>query len=178
MFFALSREGYFPEQLAQTHAQRRVPTLAIFITSLCIFFGAVLAYFNPTTAYVFVASLSTFGFLYAWLMIPIAQILYRLQKGAEYVRELRWKVPLYPLTPLVAIVAVLVAFIGQFFVGSGQSLGPFTVPGTSLTVILGIIWTIVWAVYFLLIGRRFSHGEQWRAAQNRTGSVAAETTPE
>jgi L-asparagine transporter-like permease len=178
MFFALSREGYFPERLAQTHAQRRVPTLAIFITSLCIFFGAVVAYFNPTTAYVFVASLSTFGFLYAWLMIPLAQILYRAQKGTEYVRQLKWRVPLYPLTPLVAIAAVLTAFIGQFFVGSGQSLGPFTVPGTSLTVILGIIWTVVWAVYFLLIGRRFSHGDEWRASQNRLANVAAETTPE
>src|SRR5437764_10317441 len=71
MLFALAREGYFPEELARTNPQRRVPTLAIFLTSISIFVGAVIAYFYPTTAYVFVASLATFGFLFSWLMIPI-----------------------------------------------------------------------------------------------------------
>ena len=170
MFFALGREGYFPEVVARTHPTRRVPVLATIITSLCIFVGAVVAYFNPTTAYVFVADLATFGFLSAWLMIPIAQVLYRIQRGQAYVRDLRWKVPLYPLTPLLAIAAVLTAFIGQFFNGSGNSLGPFTIPGSGLTVVIGIIWTVIWALYFLLIGRRFTHGERWRAQQQ---SVAA-----
>jgi L-asparagine transporter-like permease len=176
MFFALGREGYFPEQIARTHPTRRVPILATIITSICIFFGAVVAYFNPSTAYVFVADLATFGFLSAWLMIPIAQVLYRIQKGDTYVRNLRWKVPLYPLTPLIAIAAVLLAFIGQFFNGSGNSFGPFTIPGNGLTVVIGIIWTIVWGLYFLLIGRRFKHGEVWRAQQETLGQAAAETT--
>lgn len=178
MFFALAREGYFPKSLARTHARRRVPTLAIFITSLCIFFGAVVAYFNPTTAYVFVASLATFGFLYAWLMIPTAQLLYRLQRGENYVRNLKWRAPFFPLTPLVAIVAVLIAFIGQFFFGSGTAIGPITIPGTGLTVVIGIVWTLIWAVYFLVFGRRFRHADAWRAQQEaaRLADVAAETT--
>jgi L-asparagine transporter-like permease len=179
MFFALAREGYFPEQVARTHPRRRVPIVAIFITSLCIFFGAVVAYFNPTTAYVFVASLSTFGFLYAWLMIPTSQLLYRLQRGQNYVRNLRWKVPLYPLTPLLAIVAVLVAFIGQFFFGSGNQLGPFKIPGNGLVVVIGIIWTIIWSIYFLAIGSRFRHGDVRRQQEEdaRLARVAAESTP-
>ena len=176
MFFALGREGYFPEQVARTHPTRRVPVLATIITSLCIFFGAVVAYIDPTNAYVFVASLATFGFLFAWLMIPIAQVLYRMQQGSQYVRNLRWKVPLYPLTPLIAIAAVLVAFIGQFFNGSGTSVGPLTIPGNGLVVVLGLVWTLVWAVYFLLIGRRFTHGEAWRAHQETLAQAAAETT--
>jgi uncharacterized membrane protein len=76
-------------------------------------------------------------------------------------------VPLYPLTPLVAIVAVLVAFGGQFFFGSGTSIGPITIPGSGLTVVVGIVWTIVWALYYLAIGRTFTHGEAWRAGQDR-----------
>ncbi len=176
MFFALSREGYFPEQVSRTNSRRRVPTLAIFITSLCIFFGAVVAYFNPTTAYVFVASLSTFGFLYAWFMIPTAQILYRVQRGTEYVQNLRWKVPFYPITPLVAIAAVVTAFVGEFFFGSGNKVGPITIPGNGLVVVIGVIWTIIWALYYLIIARRFTHGEAWRASQVPLGTAAAEST--
>jgi L-asparagine transporter-like permease len=154
--------------------------LSILITALCIFVGAVLAFFNPGNAYVFVASLSSFGFLYAWLMIPLAQVLYRRQRGESYVRTLRWRVPLYPLTPLVAIVAVLVAFGGQFFFGSGTGIGPITIPGSGLTVVVGIVWTIVWALYYLAIGRNFKHGQAWRAAQDTliTSSDSAPTAME
>lgn len=167
MLFALAREGYFPKELAKTNPKRRVPTLAIFLTSLSIFVGAVIAYFYPTTAYVFVASLATFGFLYAWLMIPIAQMLYRIQQGHAYVQALTWKVPFYPITPLIAIASVMVAFIGQFFVGSGQSLGPIPIPGSGLTVVVGLIWTAFWAAYYLFIGSKFTHGEAWREQEGR-----------
>jgi len=174
MLFALAREGYFPENVAKTHPKRHVPTLAIFITSLSIFVGAVIAYFYPTTAYVFVASLATFGFLFAWLMIPLSQMLYRVQKGEEYVRNLKWKVPFYPITPLLAIGSVLVAFIGQFFVGSGQSLGPISIPGSGLTVVVGLIWTAFWALYFLAIGRRFPHA---RARRERDAADTSAPAP-
>jgi len=178
MLFALAREGYFPEEVARTNPKRRVPTLAIFVTSLSIFVGAIIAYFYPTTAYVFVASLATFGFLYAWLMIPLAQMLYRMQKGQEYVRNLKWKVPFYPITPLIAIASVLVAFIGQFFVGSGQTLGPIPIPGSGLTVVVGLIWTAFWAGYYLLIGRKFTHGEAWRQQEGRGAATPqTQTTP-
>ena len=69
MLFTQAREGNFPKQLAQTNPRRKVPTAAIAISASCMFIGAVLAYFYPSSAYVFVASLSTFGFLFAWLMI-------------------------------------------------------------------------------------------------------------
>lgn len=163
MLFALSREGYFPKRFAQTHKHRKVPSLAILVTSLVIFVGAVLAYFYPSSAYILVASLATFGFLSAWLMIPIAQVLYRRQGGKAYVQALRWKVPWYPITPIIAIVAVLVAFVGQFFFGSGTKVGPITIPGSGVTVVVGVIWTLAWAVYFLLFNKRFTHGDAWRA---------------
>jgi L-asparagine transporter-like permease len=172
MLFALGREGYFPAAVARTHRQRKVPTLAILITSLCIFVGAVLAFFNPGNAYVFVASLSSFGFLYAWLMIPLAQVLNRRGRGPAYAAALRWRVPLYPLTPAVAIIAVLVAFVGQFFFGSGTAIGPITIPGSGITVVVGLLWTLIWALYYVALGRTFTHGEAWRSAQAVGQAVA------
>ncbi len=158
MLFALAREGHFPEAVARTDPRRKVPTLSIAITSLCIFVGAVLAYFYPSSAYVFVASLSSFGFLFAWLMIPIAQMLMRLQRGELYVQTLKWRTPLYPLTPIVAIVAVSIALIGQFFVPGSNTFGPITIPGSGLTIVVGLIWTLIWAAYYLTLARGFRRG--------------------
>jgi L-asparagine transporter-like permease len=177
MLFTQAREGNFPQQLARTNPRRKVPTAAIAITASCTFIGAVLAYFFPASAYVFIASLSTFGFLFAWLMIAMSQPLYRRKMGAEWVRNLKWKTPLYPWTPIIAVITVLGALIGQFFTGgSGTKVGPITIPGGGLAVVVGVIWTLVWSAYYLGYARRaFTHGEAWRS---REDAVAAETVAE
>jgi L-asparagine transporter-like permease len=170
MMFAVAREGHFPAAVARTDNARKVPTTAILITSLSIFVGAVLAYFYPNSAYVFVAGLASFGFLSAWFMIPVSQVLFRRQRGEAYVRALKWRVPLYPLTPIVAIVAVVVAMVGQFFVGSGNTFGPITIPGSGITVVVGVIWTVFWAGYYLFVGRRLAQGSAWQ--QQAAGAAA------
>jgi L-asparagine transporter-like permease len=177
MLFTQAREGNFPRQLAQTNPRRKVPTAAIAITASCTFIGAVLAYFYPASAYVFIASLSTFGFLFAWLMIAVSQPLYRIRKGAEWVRNLKWKTPLYPLTPIIAVVTVLGALVGQFFTGgSGNKIGPITIPGGGLAIVVGVIWTVVWAVYYLAFARRtFTHGAEWRSREDAVAAETAET---
>lgn len=174
MLFTQAREGNFPRQLARTNPRRKVPTAAIAITASCTFIGAVLAYFYPASAYVFIASLSTFGFLFAWLMIALSQPLYRIRKGAEWVRNLKWKTPWYPWTPIIAVVTVLGALIGQFFTGgSGNKIGPITIPGGGLAIVVGVIWTLLWSAYYLGYARRkFTHGAEWRS---REDAVAAET---
>ena len=175
MLFAQAREGNFPKALAATHPRRKVPTLAISITASCTFVGALLAYFFPASAYIFIASLSAFGFLFAWLMIALAQPLYRRKMGPDWVRNLKWKTPLYPLTPIIAVVTVIGALVGQFFTGgSGTKIGPITIPGGGVSVVVGVIWTIIWSIYFLAYARRrFGHGDEWRSQED---AVAAETT--
>jgi L-asparagine transporter-like permease len=177
MLFTQAREGNFPRQLARTNPRRKVPTAAIAITASCTFIGSVLAYFFPASAYVFIASLSTFGFLFAWLMIAMSQPLYRRKMGAQWVRDLKWKTPLYPWTPIIAVVTVLGALVGQFFTGgSGTKVGPITIPGGGLAVVVGVIWTLVWSAYYLFYARRvFTHGTAWRSQED---AVAAETVPD
>lgn len=180
MLFTQAREGNFPKALSATHPRRKVPTLAIAITASCTFIGALLAYFFPTSAYVFVASLSTFGFLFAWLMIALAQPLYRRKMGRERVRNLKWKTPLYPLTPVIAIVTVFGALIGQFFTGgSGTKVGPITIPGGGVAIVVGVIWTIIWSVYYLAFARRrFSHGDEWRSQEDAIAAQTADAPPD
>ncbi len=176
MLFTQAREGNFPSALAKTNPRRKVPTAAIAVTASCMFIGALLAYFYPASAYVFVASLSTFGFLFAWLMIAISQPLYRIKMGAEWVRNLKWKTPLYPFTPIIAVVTVLGALIGQFFTGgAGNKIGPVTIPGGGLAVVVGVIWTLIWGIYYLVYARRtFTHGDAWRRQEDQ---VSAQTAP-
>ncbi len=162
MLFAMSREGHFPRFLAWVHPTRKTPIVAIVVTAGCAFIGALLAFFFPTTAYVFVAGLSAFGFLFAWGMISLAQPLHRIREGKAWVDSLRWKVPLYPLTPIVAIVFIVIALIGQFFTGgAGTQLGPITIPGGGIVVVAGVIWTLIWIVYYYAYGRNLRHGEEW-----------------
>jgi amino acid permease len=100
--------------------------------------------------------------------------------GADWVRNLKWKTPLYPLTPIIAVVTVLGALIGQFFTGgSGQKLGPITIPGGGLAVVVGVIWTVVWAAYYWFYARRaFSHGDAWRSQEDEVaGQTATEAEP-
>jgi AAT family amino acid transporter len=157
-----------------TNPRRKVPTPAIAITATCTFIGALLAYFFPASAYIFVASLSAFGFLFAWMMIALAQPLYRRKMGPEWVRSLKWKTPLYPPTPIIAVVTVVGALVGQFFTGgSGTRIGPITIPGGGVAVVVGVIWTAIWPIYYLAYARRkYVHGEEWRSQED---AVAAET---
>ncbi|MFZ0216456.1 MAG: amino acid permease [Candidatus Dormiibacterota bacterium] len=162
MLFSMSRAGLFPRALARVNQRRKTPVVATAITAGCAFVGALLAYFFPTTAYAFVAGLSTFGFLFAWLMISLSQPLHRLRFGAAWVAKLRWKTPLYPLTPIVAIVFIMIALVGQFFTGgAGTPLGPVTIPGGGIAIVVGVAWSVLWAIYYYAYGRRLTHGEAW-----------------
>lgn len=167
MLFGMSREGYFPAALAKTHPTRRTPTLATVVTSGCAFVGALLAYFYPDTAYIFVASLASFGFLFAWLMISLSQPILRNRREKSGAARLSWQTPLYPLTPIFAAAMVLIALGGQFFTGgAGNKFGPITIPGFGIAVVVGIIWTVVWTLYYLLFARHyFTHGAEWRAQE-------------
>ena len=164
MLFAQSREGNFPRIFATTNPTRRTPTVATVVTAACAFVGALLAFYFPSSAYVFVASLSAFGFLFAWLMISLSQPILRMRLGRAFTDKLRWKTPLYPLTPIFAVVMVLVALGGQFFTGgAGTKLGPIRVPGGGIAVVVGVIWTLLWSAYYLLYAKRhFAHGDEWR----------------
>jgi L-asparagine transporter-like permease len=189
MLYTQAREGHFSPSLARTNETRQVPTLAIAVTSSCVFIGAILAYVYPASAYIFVASLSSFGFLFAWLMISLSQPLYRRKIGPEGVANLKWKTPFYPLTPIVAIIAVLGALIGQFFIAGSQKVLGISIAGGGSTVVIGIAWTLLWSAYYLLYARKtYTHGDEWRVREEAMvnawagapgeGTLTTSATPE
>jgi L-asparagine transporter-like permease len=151
MLFALSREGYFPQGMSKTHKTRKVPVGALLVCGACIYMGVLLDVVFPSYAFIFLGSLATLGFMWAYVLIPVLQILSRRGLTREQVRNLRWKVPGYPVTPVVCLVAVLVAIIAPIF---QNQPGAFGINAGLLPVVGGVIWVAAWTVYYLTIGRR------------------------
>lgn len=151
MLFALSRDSYFPRGGARTNPRRQVPTMALVITGLCLYVGVVADILSPKLAYIVLGSLGTLAFLWAWLMIPIMQIIYRLRMTAEETRNLKWKIPLFPVIPIACIILIGVAMIAPIF-QSTPGIGP--IDAGALPVVAGAGWMLIWIAYYFLIGRR------------------------
>jgi L-asparagine transporter-like permease len=151
MLFALSREGYFPQGMSKTHKTRKVPVGALLVCGVCIYLGVLLDVVMPSHAFIFLGSLATLGFMWAYVLIPVLQMVSRRGMTREQVRDLRWKVPGYPVTPLVCLAAVLVAIIAPIFQNQPGLMG---INAGLLPVLGGVIWVAAWTVYYLTIGRR------------------------
>jgi len=100
LLFSLSRDGYFPKVFARLHPTRKVPILATIVCVSAMYLCVLLDVVSPTNAFVLLGSVTTLGFLWAWFIIPLMQIMWRRRLGKERVRRLKWKVPLYPITPI------------------------------------------------------------------------------
>jgi AAT family amino acid transporter len=152
MLFALSREGYFPKSMSKTHPTRQVPVGALLVCGACIFAGVLLDIVTPSYAFIFLGSLATLGFMWAYVLIPILQMLYRRSLTKEEVKTLRWRVPGYPVTPVICVAMVLVAIVAPIF---QNQPGIFGINAGLLPVVAGAIWMTVWSIYYAVVGRRF-----------------------
>jgi L-asparagine transporter-like permease len=151
LLFAFARDGYFPKVFARVNPKRKVPVIATITCTASMFVLIVLEILFPNYAFVFLGSLATLGFMWAWTIIPVMLIVWRFRLGAEKVRSLKWKVPFYPFTPIACIALVGVAIIAPIF---QNTPGLFGISGGAMPVVAGALWVAVWTVYYLTIGRR------------------------
>jgi AAT family amino acid transporter len=151
LLFAFARDGYFPKVFAKVHPKRKVPVLATITCAAAMFAMVILDILSPNYAFVFLGSLATLGFMWAWTIIPVMLIVWRTRLGADTVRSLKWKVPFYPFTPIACIALVAVAIIAPIF---QNTPGLFGISGGALPVVAGAVWVAIWTGYYLTIGRR------------------------
>lgn len=143
MLFSLARDGYFPEFFGRLHPTRKVPVNAIATCCLVLFAGSLMFFFVQDFAYVWLASLSGFGFLFAWLMIALSQPGMRKILERENPAALKWKAPFCPYTQYLAVILMLAVFLGQFFV-----------PGGWKVMAAGIAWLIIASLYYFLVAKK------------------------
>ena len=143
MLFSLSRDGYFPKTFSKIHKERKTPVNAIIASSCMLFVGALLFFLFPSFAYVWLASLSGFGFLFTWLMIALSQPGMRKIIKANNSGVLKWQVPFYPYIQYLAVILMLAIFVGQLFV-----------PGGWVILAVGIGWLVFASLYYFLIAKK------------------------
>jgi L-asparagine transporter-like permease len=151
LLFSLSRDGYFPKVFAKLHPTRKVPILATIVCVSAMYICVLLDVVSPNNAFVLLGSVTTLGFLWAWFIIPLMQMMWRRRLGKERVKKLKWKVPLYPITPIFCMACVVLAIIAPLFQNTPGLLG---LNGGELPVAAGILWLIIWTVYYKTIGEK------------------------
>lgn len=140
MLYSLSRAGFFPPVFSKLDPRTKIPAVAIMVSCGVLFLGALLFFFFPDFAYVWLASLSGFGFLFAWLMICLSQP--RMRKHLEAEGRLLWKAPGTPYIQWIAIALILATFTGQFFIEKGY-----------IMILSGVGWVIFTLLYYQFIGK-------------------------
>lgn len=141
MLFAMADQGYFPTFLTKLHRHRKVPINAILISSSILFIG-VLASIYSVNAYVWIGSLSGFGFLFSWLIIAISQPRMRKIIMHNNPGALKWKAPFYPMSGYIACGLILAIFVGELFTADGQKI-----------LLAGCAWFIVASLYYYISRR-------------------------
>lgn len=141
MLYSMARDGYFPDVLTKLHPRTKTPMLAIGVACLILFAGAILYAAFPDFAYVWLANLSGFGFMFTWLMIALSHS--RVRRNMESEGVLAWKAPGGSVVRWVAVVLILATFAGQFMIKGGYTM-----------IVAGVCWIVVALVYYELSAKK------------------------
>jgi len=143
MLFSLSRDGYFPKVFSKVDEKHQTPVVAIFVSSLVLFVGAIVYLAFPDFAYVYLASVSGFGFLFSWLMIALSQPKMRRLTLEDDPAKLKWKCPGVKVIQPLVVVLMIGILVAQLFV-----------PGGKITLLSGLIWLCFVSIYYFTIGKK------------------------
>ncbi|KZZ85368.1 MULTISPECIES: amino acid permease [Bacillaceae] len=137
MLFNLAQQDEAPKSYGKV-TKNGVPGVAILTSAAALLIGVVLNYFVPEKAFVYVTSISTFGAIWTWSIILLSQMRYRRSLNPEQIKNLKYKMPLFPYANYLAL-----AFLGLVIVLMAFSAD------TRIALIVGPIWFgILLAVYY------------------------------
>ncbi|CAM3846166.1 amino acid permease [Mesobacillus zeae] len=137
MLFNLAQHGEAPKPFGKV-TKGGVPGMAVLASAGALLAGVVLNYVVPAKAFAWVTSIATFGAIWTWGIILLSQLRFRKSLDKEKVRQLKYKMPLYPLSSYVSL-----AFLALVIVLMAIS------ENTRIAVIVGPLWIgILTAVYY------------------------------
>lgn len=144
ILFSLAREGYFPASLARVEYTRAVPAAATLASCGFLLVAALVFHLFSDFAYLWLASLSGFGFLFTWLMIALAHPGMRRLLTEMHPQGLPWRAPLCPWLQRLTVVLL---------VGIMASL--LLVPDGWMILAAGAAWLVIASIYFhAVVARR------------------------
>ncbi|KIL75163.1 amino acid permease [Bacillus badius] len=142
MLFNLADQGQASPAFKRI-SKTGVPSLAILMSAGALLIGVVLNYFVPEKVFVWVTSISTFGAIWTWAMILLAQLKFRKNLPAKERKALKFAAPFWPIgsylsLAFLAMVVVLMAFS----------------PDTRIALYVGPLWLL------FLVGMYYGKGLQ------------------
>ncbi|NJL20387.1 MAG: APC family permease [Leptolyngbyaceae cyanobacterium SM1_3_5] len=108
--YALARHSFFPAPLGVAHTRNQTPHVAVSVSALLAFLipGSMLLFgMSDTTIYGYLGTISTYGFLTAYLLVSIAAPVYLSQRG-----ELRSQ---HVIISILAGFFMLIPVAGSFY---------------------------------------------------------------
>jgi L-asparagine transporter-like permease len=142
VLFSLSRDGYVPPAFSHV-GNAGTPLPAIAASGAVLFLGALVFYLFPAFAYLWLASLSGFGFLFSWLMIALSQPKLRSILQESNPNKSTWKAPFFPHLQRLAVVLMLAIFAAQALIPSGR-----------IVLLSGAGWLVAASIYYLAAFKR------------------------
>ncbi|PGZ98080.1 amino acid permease [Bacillus pseudomycoides] len=138
MLFTLAQQKQAPENFGHLN-KNGIPSKGILATAFVLLIGVVLNYLVPAKVFTWLTSISTFGAIWTWGVILVAQLRFRKGLSQEAQNKLTYKMPLYPLSSYITL-AFLVLVLGVMAYSTD----------TRIALIVGPIWIIALvAVYYM-----------------------------
>ncbi|WP_114571329.1 amino acid permease [Exiguobacterium flavidum] len=132
MMFNLAENSEAPRRFARL-SRNGVPALATVLSGAALLVGVVLNYFLPESVFAIVTSIATFGAVWTWAMILIAQMRARKVYGTA-----EFGVPFFPVANYIALFALAGVIVLMAFSES-----------TRIALIVGPLWyAVLIAVYY------------------------------
>ncbi|ENQ3107340.1 amino acid permease [Bacillus cereus] len=140
MLFTLAQQKQAPEKFGQLN-KNGIPSKGILATAFVLLIGVVLNYVVPAKVFTWLTSISTFGAIWTWGVIVVAQLRFRKGLSQEAQNKLTYKMPLYPLSSYVTL-AFLALVLGIMAYSTD----------TRIALIVGPIWLIALVVVYYAKG--------------------------
>lgn len=109
MLYSLAQQGQAPRAFAVT--SNGVPRRALLLSGAALLLGVLLNYLVPEKVFVWVTSIATFGAIWTWAMILLAQLKFRRGLSVAEQGKLQYRMWLFPLSSYLAM-AFLVLVVG------------------------------------------------------------------
>ena len=137
MLYNLAQQG--GAEQARPVNRHGVPVYGVIVSVALLLIGVLLNYLAPQHVFTWLTSVSTFGAIWTWCVILIAQMRFRRTLSADKIARLPIRVPFYPLGSFVALgflvlVVVLMAFT----------------PDTRVALVIGPVWIVLLGITYAL----------------------------
>ena len=122
MLYSLAQNGQAPANFGTT-SKNGVPRQALLLSIAMLLLGVVLNYLAPEKVFVWVTAIATFGAIWTWLMILLAQLRFRKNLSPEEAAALKYRMWLYPYSSYAALAfLLLVVGLMAYFVETRVAL--------------------------------------------------------